>query len=421
MRERFQPRSGHNRGSSPRCSLMSDSGLAAEDVYWDPFDTTIDSDPHSVWRIMRETRPVYRNERYDFWALSRFDDILTASKDHSRLLSAHGTTLELMTAEPKHSGMILTMDPPEHDQLRRLVSREFTAGRVRGLESLIRDICVDLLDPLVETGAFDYVKEFGAIVPSLVIASFLGVPPSDREWLRELIDTLFHLEPGMGMSNPISIRAGTELKTYLSDLLNERRTHPVDDLLSHLVQAELTQDRQSRHLDHSEAVLFAYLLVTAGTETTGRLLSWAVLLLDEHEDQRAELVDDPSLVPGAIEELLRFEPPSPVQARFVAQDVEFQGTLIPAGSRLELITGSAGRDERRFSNPDHFDIYRQGTHLSFGFGTHFCLGAALARLEARVALEETLKRLPTWSVDRTRAVQAHTSTVRGYSSVPIAF
>jgi cytochrome P450 len=412
---------GSTSGSSPWCRLMSDSGLAAEDIYWDPFDTAIDSDPHSIWRIMREARPVYRNERYDFWALSRFDDILAASKDHSRLLSGHGTTLELMTTEPKHSGMILTMDPPEHDQLRRLVSREFTVGRIRSLESHIRGICVDLLNPLVETGGFDYVKEFGAIVPSLVIASFLGVPQSDREWLRERIDTLFHLEPGTGMSNPISMRAGAELKTYLSDLLNERRAHPVDDLLSHLVQAEITQERQSRRLDHSEAVLFAYLLVTAGTETTGRLLSWAALLLDEHQDQRAELVNDPSLIPGAIEELLRFEPPSPVQARFVAQDVEFQGTSIPAGSRLELITGSAGRDERRFSNPDHFDIHRQGTHLSFGFGTHFCLGAALARLEARVALEETLKRLPTWGVDRARAVQAHTSTVRGYSSVPIAF
>jgi cytochrome P450 len=174
-------------------------------------------------------------------------------------------------------------------------------------------------------------------------------------------------------------------------------------------------------LEHDEAVLFVYLLVTAGTETTGRLLSWAALLLDEHEDQRAEMVGDPSLVRGAVEELLRFEPPSPVQARFVAEDVEFHGQTIPAGSRLELITGSAGRDERRFLDPDRFDIHRTGTHLSFGFGTHFCLGAALARLEGRVALEETLKRFPTWTVDRARTVQAHTSTVRGYSSVPIAF
>jgi cytochrome P450 len=390
------------------------------DIHWDPFDADIDADPHDLWRAMRDAAPVYRNDKYDFWALSRFDDILTASKDHTRLLSGHGTTLELMTAEPKNSGMILTMDPPEHDQLRRLVSREFTVGRVEGLESRIRQICIDLLDPLAGTGGFDYVTDFGARVPSLVIASLLGVPHPDREWLRELIDTLFHLEPGVGMFNPISRRAGAALVAYLSSTLSERRRYPADDLFSHLVQTEISEGGRTRRLDHDEAVLFAYLLVTAGTETTGRLLSWAALLLDEHEDQRAEMVENPSLVRGAVEELLRFEPPSPVQARFVAEDVEFHGQTIPAGSRLELITGSAGRDERRYLNPDRFDIHRMGTHLSFGFGTHFCLGAALARLEARVALEETLKRFPTWSVDRTRAVQAHTSTVRGYSSVPIA-
>jgi cytochrome P450 len=400
---------------------MSNHPAASDDIYWDPFDADIDSNPHGIWRAMRDTAPLYRNERYDFWALSRFDDILTASKDHSRLLSGHGTTLELMTTEPKNSGMILTMDPPEHDQLRRLVSRAFTVGRVENLESQIRRICADLLDPLVDTGGFDYVKDFGAIVPSLVIASLLGVPDSDREWVRELIDTLFHLEPDSGMFNPISQRAGADLKEYLSSILSERRRYPVNDLLSHLAQAEITEEGRTRHLENDEAVLFAYLLVTAGTETTGRLLSWAALLLDEHADQRAEMVDDPSLVRGAIEELLRFEPPSPVQARFVAQDVAFHGMTIPAGSRLELITRSAGRDERRFSNPDHFDIHRTGTHLSFGFGTHFCLGAALARLEARVALEETLNRFPLWNVDRARAVQAHTSTVRGYSSVPITF
>jgi cytochrome P450 len=399
--------------------LPSDAPL--KDIYWDPFDIDIDSDPHDIWRVMRDAAPVYRNDRYDFWALTRFDDILVASKDHSRLLSGHGTTLELMTSEPMNSGMILTMDPPEHDQLRRLVSRAFTVGRVGTLESQIRHCCIELLDPLVGTGGFDYVRQFAAIVPSLVIASLLGVPQSDREWLRDLIDTLFHLEPGIGMFNPTSRQAGDELKAYLSNILSERRKHPVDDLFSHLVDAEITGNDRTRRLTHDEAVLFAYLLVTAGTETTGRLLSWAALLLDEHEDQRAEMVDDRSLVQGAVEELLRFEPPSPVQARFVAEEVEFHEMKVPAGSRLLLITGSAGRDERRFSNPDHFDIHRTGTHLSFGFGTHFCLGAALARLEARVALEETLNRFPMWNVDRARAVQAHTSTVRGYSSVPITF
>jgi cytochrome P450 len=399
--------------------MTTNQHTAPEDVYWDPYDTEIDIDPHAVWRRMRDEAPVYRNDTYDFWALSRFDDILAASKDSVRLLSGYGTTLELMTPEPKDPGIILTMDPPEHDQLRRLVSRAFTVGRVEGLEASIRQICANLLDPLVGSGGFDYVGDFGAIVPSLVIATLLGVPLSEREWVRGLIDTVFHLEPGVGMFNETSKRASVELKGYLSDLLDERRAHPADDLFSQLVQAEITEDGRTRRLEHDEAVLFGYLLVSAGTETTGRLLSWAALLLAEHPSQRAELADDPSLVRGAVEELLRFEPPSPVQARFVAQDVEFNGVTIPAGSRLELITGSAGRDERRYEHPDRFDIHRVDTHLSFGFGIHFCLGAALARLEGRVALEETLKRFPTWEVDRDRAVQAHTSTVRGYSNVPI--
>jgi cytochrome P450 len=392
---------------------------ASDEIYWDPFDVNIDADPHPVWRAMRDRAPVYRNDTYDFWALSRFDDVFAATRDPARLLSGHGTTLELMTPEPKDSGIILVMDPPEHDELRRLVSRAFTVGRMEGLEGRIRQICCDLLDPFVGSDGFDYVKDFAAIVPSLVIAELLGVPSSEREWARELIDTIFHLEPGVGMFNETSKRASAELQAYLSDLLDLRRRQPADDLFSQLVVAEINEDGRHRRLQHDEAVRFGYLLVTAGTETTGRLLSWAALLLEEHASQRAELVNDSSLIRGAVEELLRFEPPSPVQGRFVAQDVEFHGTTIPAGSRLELLTGSAGRDERKYANPDQFDIHRTDTHLSFGFGIHFCLGAALARLEGRVALEETLNRFPTWGVDRGRAVQAHTSTVRGYSSVPI--
>jgi cytochrome P450 len=391
------------------------------DIYWDPFDATIDADPYPTWRAMRDHAPVYRNDRYDFWALTRFDDVLHASKDTTNLLSGHGTTLELMTPEPQQSGMILVMDPPEHDQLRRLVSRAFTPGRVERIEHDVRQLCAELLDPFVGSGGFDYVADFGAIVPALVIAKLLGVPDAERDRVRQLIDTIFHIEEGLGMNNDISNNANLELGMYLSDLFIERRDHPEDDLISELVCAEITEDGSTRRLEHEEAVRFGFLLVAAGTETTGRLLSWASLLLAEHPDQRAELAADPALLRGAIEELMRFEPPSPVQGRFVAQDVTYHGTTIPAGSRVLLITGSAGRDERRYPDADRFDIHRNDIHLSFGFGAHFCLGAALARLEGRVALEETLKRFPVWEVDRSRAVQQHTSTVRGYSKVPIHF
>jgi cytochrome P450 len=392
-----------------------------EELYWDPFDVEIDTNPYGIWQRMRDEAPLYRNEKYDFWALSRFADVQAASADPKTFLSSHGTVLEMMGNDLSDTNMIIFMDPPEHDTLRSLVSRAFTPRRISGLEDQIRAVCASLLDPYVGAGGFDYVQDFGAQLPSTVISMLLGVPDSERREVLHHIDTIFHIEPGVGMINDISINSQMWLLDYITTKLHERRAHPADDLFTGLVQAEIpTEDGGTRRLTDAEAAAFGNLLIGAGTETVARLLGWASVILDSHPDQRAELAADHALIPNAVEELLRYEAPSPVQGRWTAKPVEFHGTQLPAGSKVLLLTGSAGRDERRYPDADRFDIHRElGNHVSFGFGIHFCLGAALARLEGRIALEETLKRFPRWEADLGQAERLHTSTVRGWKSVPI--
>lgn len=392
-----------------------------EEIYWDPFDVDLDTDPYPTWRRMRDEAPVYRNERYDFWALSRYADVHSASNDPRTFLSRYGTVLELMGADLTSTSMMLFMDPPEHDSVRALVSRAFTPKRVGALEDRIRSVCAGLLDPLVGSGGFDYVADFGAQVPSMVISMLLGVPESERPEVLHQIDTLFHIEPGVGMINDTAVSAQVWMLEYITAKLRERRARPEEDLLTGLVEAEIADgDGGTRRLTDREAAAFGNLLVTAGTETVARLLGWGAVIFDEHPDQRAELAADPALFPAAVEELLRFEAPSPVQGRVTSRPVEMHGTEIPAGAKVLMLTGSAGRDERRWPDPDRFDIHREvGSHVSFGFGIHFCLGAALARMEGRIAFEETLRRFPSWSVDHDRARRLHTSTVRGWKSVPV--
>ena len=269
--------------------------------------------------------------------------------------------------------------------------------------------------------AFDFVEDFGARIPAAVIADLLGVPPSEQELVRTLIDETFHLEPDVGMANEQSVKAMGRLNTYVSGQLTERRARPRDDMFTELIEAEIIDAEGGvRTLTLEEATSFALLLASAGTETVARLIGWAGLVLSDHPDQRAELAADPGLIGAAVEELLRYEPPSPVQGRWTTRAAELHGVTIPADSKVLLLTGSAGRDERHFDDPNRFDIHRTiDHHVSFGYGIHFCLGAALARLEGRVALEEVLRRFPEWTVDKGNAVALHTSTVRGYAKLPV--
>ena len=394
------------------------------DIYWDPYDTEIDDNPHPIWKRMRTETPVYRNDRFDFWALSRFEDIEKASKDTATFSSTHGTVLEMMGPGMIGSNQMIFMDPPEHTMYRSLVSRAFTPRRMALLDDYVRDVCAELLDGLAGRSEFDYVQEFATQVPSMVISRLVGVPESEREEQRENIDTMFHIDPEQGMINDIAFMARIRVHEYLMDLVHRHRETPDefgDDMIKVLLGAEVTgEDGELRSLNDDELVQFTLLLYVAGTETVMRLLGNAAVVLAQHPDQRAELVADPSIIPNAVEELLRYEAPSPVNGRWVLKDVELHGTKIPAGSKVLLLTGSAGRDADAFSDADAFDIHRNiKKHVTFGYGIHFCLGASLARTEGRIAIEETLKRLPNWEIVDGKTVRQHTSTVRGYSEVGI--
>jgi cytochrome P450 len=391
------------------------------DLYWDPIDPDIDADPHPVWKRLRDEAPVYWNDRFGFYALSRFADIEAASRDPLAFSSARGTVLEFMGTPMSNTGQMIFMDPPDHTALRALVSRAFTPRRIRDLEARIRAVCAELLDPHVGSAGFDYVVDFGAQLPSRVISMLLGVPEEEREEQRQNIDQIFHIEPGVGMVNDISLTAGIALHEYLAGLIRRRRADPQDDLITDLGHAEITDEAgERRRLTDRECASFGNLLFSAGTETVGRLLGNVAVLLAAHPHQRAILAGDPEVVVNGVEELLRYEAPSPVNGRFTTRPVELHGEVIPEGSKVLMITGSAGRDERVFPDPDRFDVRRDiQHHVTFGYGIHFCVGAALARMEGRIAIEETLARFPEWTVEPGAAVRQHTSTVRGYSSVPI--
>lgn len=405
------------------------AGTAVPELYYDPWDPAIAADPHPVWRRLREEAPLYYNQRHDFYALSRYADVHQASLDWHTYSSARGTVLEMMDtravgeveAPNEDTGLMIFMDPPPHDRLRRLVSRAFTPRRVASLGARLRELCAQYLDPQRGGSGFDFVEDFGAQIPAVIIGALLGVPREDQDELRVWGDLMMSYEPDG--PTPEQSEAAANLHRYLRAMTEDRRQHPQDDMISDLVAAEIElDDGTARRLSAGELRGFLGLLYLAGIETTARLLGWAGVLLARHPEQRVRLVAEPSLVPNAVEELLRYEAPSPIQARFVTRDVEWHGRVVPAGSRLAMLTGSAGRDERQFSDPDYFDVGRRfDQHLSFGYGIHYCLGANLARLEAVVTLEEMLRRFPEWSVDEAEVEMVRTSTVRGPVRVPIRF
>jgi len=397
------------------------TGAAEAPPYYDPYDYAIDADPHPVWRRLRDEAPVYRNDELDFYALSRFADVLAASLDHETYSSAYGSVLELMSDSPGQSPMMIWQDPPEHTRLRKLVSRAFSPRRIAALEPRIRAVCRDYLDPFVGAGGFDYVADFGAKLPVMVISSLLGVPEADQDDIREWTDALLHREPGEVEGSRRHQEVSEKLWGYFARYVAERRAQPRDDIMTDLIEAEIElEDGRRRRLDDTELLAFIGLLSGAGNETVARLLGWAATVLDRFPEQRQLLATEPARIPAGLEELLRFEAPSPVQARRVTRDVVLHGTTVPEGARMLLLTGSAGRDEREYPDADRFDVQRPiDRHVSLGYGVHFCLGASLARLEGRVALEETLARFPEWEVDWSGTGMVHTSTVRGYAKVPI--
>ncbi|MBL7487691.1 cytochrome P450 [Frankia sp. AgB1.9] len=386
------------------------------DVYYDPFDFEIDSDPYPVWRRLRDEKPLYYNERHEFFALSRYEDVSPALTDWETYQSGRGSVLEIIKANIEvPPGVILFEDPPRHDLHRALLARVFTPKKMLALESKVREFTARCLDPLVGSGELDFVRQLGAEMPMRTIGFLLGIPESDQEAIRDQLDKGLNLE-----SSEEFYQDGFMDGSMFADYIDWRANNPSDDLMTELLAAEFTDETGTvRRLSREEVLTYVTLLSGAGNETTTRLIGWTGKLLAEHPDQRRELAADRSLVPNAVEEILRYEAPSPIQARYVARDVELYGETVPAGSVMTLLNASANRDDRHFPDADRFDIHRRiDRHLSFGYGIHFCLGAALARLEGRVALDEILKRWTDWEIDWAHAKLAHTSTTRGWDRLP---
>ncbi|MED5813710.1 cytochrome P450 [Mycolicibacterium sp. 050232] len=392
----------------------------AVELYYDPFDNDIDDDPYPVWKRMRDEAPLYYNEKYNFYALSRWDDVARELPNWQAYRSGRGTTADILFSGIEvPPGILLFEDPPLHDLHRRLLSRVFTPRRMLAVEDLVREFCAKALDPLREQDGLDFVADLGAFMPMRTIGYLLGIPEEGQEQIRAGTDKNIALSDD---TTDVSATVFADALAMFADYIEWRATHPSDDLMTDLLNAEIDEpDGTRRKLERTEVLAYTAMIAGAGGETTARLIGFMGQLLAEHPDQRRELAADPSLIPGAVEETLRFEPPSPVQARYVAQDVEHYGQAIPEGSYMLLLNGSANRDESKFTDPDRFDIHRTGGHLSFGQGLHFCLGSALARLEARVAFEEVLKRWTDWEVDYPNAFRAHTSSVRGWARLPVKF
>jgi cytochrome P450 len=394
------------------------TGASALDVYYDPFDFDIDDDPYPVWKRMREEAPLYYNEKHDFYALSRYADVARELPNWDTYRSGRGTTLDVIKSGVQvPPGVILFEDPPLHDLHRRLLSKVFTPRRMEAIEPLTRHFCERALDPLIGSGRFDFIEHLGALIPMRTIGYLLGIPEAGQEAIRDNTDRAIGLKDGS--SYVVAEDMFEQAYQLFSDYIDWRAEHPSDDLMTQLLTAEIDDDGGSRRLTRTEVLTYTSMVAGAGNETTTRLIGFIGQLLSDHPDQRRELAGDPSLIPGAIEEVLRYEAPSPVQARCVARDTECRGQRIVEGSIMLLLNGSANRDEQRYPDGERFDIHRGGGHLSFGQGLHFCMGSALARMQARVALEEVLKRWPDWEVDYAGASKAHTSSVRGWAKLPV--
>ncbi len=391
------------------------------ELYYDPFDYEIDDDPYPVWQRMRAEAPLYFNDKYNFYALSRYDDVARALPDWQTYRSGRGTTADILFSGIEvPPGILLFEDPPLHDLHRRLLSRVFTPRRMLAVEDMVRDFCSRALDPLRDSDGFDFVADLGAIMPMRTIGYLLGIPEEGQQQIRDRNDKSITVGSQQDGTTGVSATIFEDSITMFAEYIEWRSTHPSDDLMTELLNAEVEEpDGTRRPLDRTEVLAYTAMIAGAGNETTARLIGFMGQLLGEHPDQRRELVADPSLIPSAVEETLRYEPPSPVQARYVARDVELYGHTVTEGSYMLLLNGSADRDETRFTEPNRYDIHRKGGHLSFGQGLHFCLGSALARLEARVAFEEVLKRWTDWDVDYGNASRARTSSVRGWAQLPV--
>ncbi len=390
---------------------------------YDPYSRSMQENPYPAYEVLRGESPCAYNPKLDFYALFRFEDVWQATLDWKTYSSSLGPTLENRGEIPGEVMSIIGMDPPRQVRIRNLVSKGFTPRKIAALEGEMRRIARLCLDPLRDASGCEFQDAISNKLPMDVISALLGIPPADRDRYRENVDRGLARDPETGMPPPRAAEGMMENSRYVLDLLAERRARPRDDLVSLLAQAEYEDvDGVSKRLGDAEVAAFVGLLAAAGSETTTKLLGNCMVYLARHPDQRERLWGDPSLLPGAIEEVLRYDAPSQFQGRVALRPVTVHGVEIPEGARVALVTGAACRDEREFPDPDRFDIDRRPERqLYFGHGQHVCIGKSLARLETRVVLEEVRDRFPRYEVDEsglTRTYQAH---VRGFATVPIRF
>jgi len=386
-----------------------------------PFAWEFHDDPYPTYRWLRDHAPIYRNEAMDFWALSRFRDVMSAFVDWQTYSSVGALVLEKL--DPvflEMAPIMILMDPPRHDRLRKLVSRAFTPRRVAEMEPFVRRLACDMLDPLAAHGGGDFVEDFSTPFPMDVIFTLLGVPEADRRMVRTWTDVSLSRDPGTDAIPARAKEAGAQSLRYFFGLVQELRARPNDGLISGLFDVEIEDEGgTTSRLTDGEIVGFCSLLGAAGSETTTRLLGFAALLFARHPEQYATILADSCRIPDAVEEVLRWSSPAQYAVRNVMRDVEWYGLRVPRGDRIMLLAGAANRDEREYPDPDRFDVTRGiTTQLGFGQGVHFCIGASLARLESRIALEEFARRFPRYAIDESRCRRVHMSNVHGYESVP---
>jgi cytochrome P450 len=384
-----------------------------DELVYDPDDRDTIMNPHPLMGRLREEAPLYHREEQDFWAVSRFDDVKEVLVNREAFPSHRGVTLAVLRSGMEFPGTLIFEDPPSHTIHRALLSRVFTNRRVSTLEPEVRRLCADLMDPLVGSDGFDIVDEVASIVPMRVIGMLLGIPAEEQMRLRD------HF---LGARDNTDLTLDQRLSgSMFAEFIDSRIEEPRDDIMTQLLNAEFENEQgEIVRLTREELLAYVNIIDAAGNETTRILIGWATKLLAEHPDQRRRLVEDPSLIANAVDEVLRYEGNTLQNCRYVGRDVEMYGTIVPKGSFMVTLTPAANRDPRVFEDPDVFDVARKMDHqLGFGFGAHYCLGQALARLEGRIVLEELLKRFPDFDTDLSEARFTYHADNRGWDSLPI--
>jgi cytochrome P450 len=408
-----------DQGAAPATTPRDDDSP----MEFDPYSDAFFDDPYDTYRWMREEAPVYYSDRWDFYALTRNADVVAAHRDWETFSSAYGVTLDALSMRHRFDelNMLILLDPPEHERLRKLVRQVFTKAAIANLEPLVTDVVISHVEALADRAQFDLVAEFAALFPVEIISSMLGVPPGERQQIRLWTDGFLHRELNNPFATESGVAASMAMNDYFLQLAQEKRRRPDDLIISRLVTATYEDETGVTHrLTDEDIGTFAVLLAAAGSETVTKLMGNGIMAFHHNPDQWDMVLADPGMIPGAIEEMLRLNPPSQYQGRFTTRDFVLDGGTIPAGSPTLLVTGAATRDPRAYDRPDTFDIQRGGaTTLAFGYGAHSCLGSWLARLETRVALQQLRERWPRFDVDTDSLQRVTMSNVAGYSHIPV--